>query len=495
MLEAPNFVQVHNISLPAEGANVIRTTGGIFEDLTIGFVVLPWVVALEMTMGLKALSRKNGYKIDHMQEMVALGMANFAQSFVGGIPSTCAAPRMALMDQLKSKSPFASLFSGITALIFIAVGSELFYYSPRPPIAAVIVGAGLNFIDFSIAKLMWKEYPRDVIVFTVTFLTCVFYDMTYGLFLSFLVQLCMYLTPSIKMNVTISRIPLGNEDTALVITLPVSLHYPGTDKFCDRIESAIERNKDITHIILDCKMVTGTDYTGIQGFRRVIVMAIRHQKNLVFSNLNHRMRRKLEAVGLENFRCAESVDEAIIEYNNVRKMVEKQMSQQTSGVDAQSESLQQEQMQQLQRQTIEQIIQTRVSPMPKFYQDIPMAVGIGDDSPATEQNPSSSAISASNKVKKRKSLAMKYFSRDGDFDDVVTGADAGDEDVEGSTTFQFRASEIADVYLPPSRSLSKRSKTGSSRPQSIGRARSSFSSVVSGSVVNYLRSWGKENIV
>ena len=58
----------------------------MLSDIGAGLVVVPMVAFLTSIAIAQSFSRKNNYKINPSQELIALGLANAANSFVSGFP-------------------------------------------------------------------------------------------------------------------------------------------------------------------------------------------------------------------------------------------------------------------------------------------------------------------------------------------------------------------------------------------------------------------------
>ena len=73
-------------------------------------MVVPLLVFITSIACGKAFSRKNNYKIDPTQELIALGMANVLGSFVSSYPITASFSRTAINSQCGVKTPAAGRY-------------------------------------------------------------------------------------------------------------------------------------------------------------------------------------------------------------------------------------------------------------------------------------------------------------------------------------------------------------------------------------------------
>lgn len=84
-----------------------RTIGPaeVLSDLGPGLVIVPLIGFLESIAIAKAFSRKNKYRVDASQELIALGLANCFGSFVSSYPVTGSFSRTAVNAQSGVASP------------------------------------------------------------------------------------------------------------------------------------------------------------------------------------------------------------------------------------------------------------------------------------------------------------------------------------------------------------------------------------------------------
>ena len=78
-----------------DGNNTISTVE-LLTRVESGLIVLPLIGFLESVAIAKAFARKNKYKVDPSQELIALGLANFLGSFCSAYPVTGSFSRTAV---------------------------------------------------------------------------------------------------------------------------------------------------------------------------------------------------------------------------------------------------------------------------------------------------------------------------------------------------------------------------------------------------------------
>lgn len=58
----------------------------MLSDIGAGLAIVPMIAFLTSIAIAQSFSRKNNYQVDPSQELIALGVANIGNAFVGGFP-------------------------------------------------------------------------------------------------------------------------------------------------------------------------------------------------------------------------------------------------------------------------------------------------------------------------------------------------------------------------------------------------------------------------
>ena len=131
-----------------------------------------------------------------------------------------------------------------------------------------------------------------------------------------------FLHPVVQMKLSIAQRRMDNlapgddnDNGMTVVELSHGMKYPTADKFIDKISHLFSSTKN-THFVMDCRFVTGFDFTGLQAWHMLIRLAYTKKKHLIFVNMSHHIRRQLTAIGLEEFHHAPDLESAIQEYSD-----------------------------------------------------------------------------------------------------------------------------------------------------------------------------------
>lgn len=155
----------------------------MMSELGSGLIVIPLIVLLEDIAICKAFS--DGRTIDATQEMIALGVASIANSFMQGYPGGGSLARSVVCNGSGVKTTFNGLYTGkfsslhkhpaylhpsgclslliytlyspgVMVILALQFFTQYFEFIPKAALAAVIVAAILFMVEYNVIKPMWR---------------------------------------------------------------------------------------------------------------------------------------------------------------------------------------------------------------------------------------------------------------------------------------------------------------------------------------------------
>ena len=87
----------------------------------------------------QTLAAKRREKIDHNQELIALGFSNFGSGLSGGLPVTGGFARSVVNFDAGAKTPAAGALTAIGIAFSTLFLTPLLYYLPKATLAATII--------------------------------------------------------------------------------------------------------------------------------------------------------------------------------------------------------------------------------------------------------------------------------------------------------------------------------------------------------------------
>jgi len=140
---------------------------------TIALLPAAFVIALisfmEAMSSCKVIAIKTRTRWDENQELIGQGLAKVVAAFCHSMPVSGSFSRSALNLASHARTGFSSLITAGFVLLTLLYFTPLLYHLPKPALAAMIVLAVANLIDFSSLRHAWQAGRDDGIAAALTF--------------------------------------------------------------------------------------------------------------------------------------------------------------------------------------------------------------------------------------------------------------------------------------------------------------------------------------
>ncbi|XP_072306321.1 prestin-like [Eucyclogobius newberryi] len=130
-------------------------------------------------------AQKHGYKVDHNQELLALGLCNSVGSMFQCFTVSCSFSRSTVQDSIGVKTQVAGLVSALMILLILLKIGHLFEQLPKCVLAAVIV-VNLQKTLTQLKDLceLWRTDRTDLCVWLASFFSTLVFNLDLGLAVS-----------------------------------------------------------------------------------------------------------------------------------------------------------------------------------------------------------------------------------------------------------------------------------------------------------------------
>jgi len=298
--KAPSFTVAYN--------ETVLSSSEVLENIGAGFAILSLLGLVETIAIGKAFARKNGYDIDADQELLAIGASNILGSFVGAYPVTGSFSRTAVNSHSGVMTPAGGIWTAVLVLLALSFLTPLFYYIPDAALAAVIIMAVIDMVDFSLLPKLWRIKKLDLLPWIVTFICCLVIGIEWGIVigvaLSLLILLFPWARPTIKKS-------FDRNIKYEIIDVGQGLMFPGVEYFSGKVESWALSGKNPKSAIIDMHCVSNVDYTSVENVEQLFEDFARKKKKLILCNLRSSVLNVFLKAKLKHFAHAASLEEAI----------------------------------------------------------------------------------------------------------------------------------------------------------------------------------------
>lgn len=180
----------------------------IFDDIGslvgVAFAVA-FLACLENTVMAKSIASRSGDRAEVNQDMFAVGAANLACAFTGGMAASGSLTRSVLNYESGARTRFASLFSGIIALacaILLAlgpsVGLPVINFVPKAVLSTLVVVIAAGLINPTNIRICLRSTHDDAAVVVITFIATLLAPLHVAIFIGVALSITLFLRRASK---------------------------------------------------------------------------------------------------------------------------------------------------------------------------------------------------------------------------------------------------------------------------------------------------------
>lgn len=295
--------QIPPFSIPAV---VNETTGEIIEEgldfmdliseLGSGLIVIPLIALLENIAICKAFA--NGKTVDATQELIAIGTANIANSFVQGYPGTGALSRGAVNNASGVRTPMGSLYTGILVILSLLFFTPYFFYIPKAGLAGIIIAAVIFMVEVRVVKPMWRSKKTDLIPGLAAFIACLVLPLEIGILVGIGINILFILYHASRPKIHMEKAITPNKGIKyLLLTPDRCLIFPSVDYVRNLINKQGLRSQ--VPVVIDCTHIYGADFTAAKVVETLVKDFNTRRQPIIFFNLKPSVCGVFEGVSLE----------------------------------------------------------------------------------------------------------------------------------------------------------------------------------------------------
>ena len=277
-----------SLSIPSVNLSTIPNL--VFPALTIAILaavesLLSAVVADNMIDG---RHRSN-------MELVAQGFANIFSGLFGGIPVTGAIARTAANIKNGGRTPVAGMVHSVILLLIMFLFMPYVKLIPMASLAAILVMVSYNMGEWDAFKNLLKAPKSDSLIFIVTFLLTVFFDLVFAIGVGVVLSSLLFMRKMAEFTSVKSII--DDIDSVDLLEIKNTLKYPedvamyeingpfffgATDKFISAIRDISSMPKIL---IIKMDKVPIMDSTAYHSFEMLLDICNKQNTKLLLLNV------------------------------------------------------------------------------------------------------------------------------------------------------------------------------------------------------------------
>lgn len=276
------------------------------EVLLIPAIVIAIVAFVDSTSTAQELASRTRGRIDSNRELLGLGASNIVAGISGGYPINGSMSRSAVNFSAGGKTPMVSIvvagFMAFTAMFLTPILQSL----PLSVLAALIIVACFNLLDF---KALWKTwiYSRsDGITALATFLSVLVLGVQWGVLVGVILAMALHIKSSLKPHMAIvGRFPgtehyrdaekfvVETDPEVTTLRIDESLYYANARYLEDKVARIVAENPKMHDLILMCTAVNHIDASALSSLEAINSRLNAAGISLHFSDMQSRVRERL----------------------------------------------------------------------------------------------------------------------------------------------------------------------------------------------------------
>ena len=171
---------------------------------------------IESVSAAKTLAQKNGYEIDAAQELLALGVANFATALGQGYPVSGGLSQSAVNEKAGAKTPMSLIVASVTIGACLLFLTGLLKNLPMVILAVIVLVAIKGLVDIKEMRRMYKVNRFDFIVAMTAFIAVIIFGILKGVLVAALFSLILIIRAVSSPHIAfLGRIPGTNRYTGM----------------------------------------------------------------------------------------------------------------------------------------------------------------------------------------------------------------------------------------------------------------------------------------
>ena len=281
---------LHNVAIVGEiQPGLPDISFAFFSDITQWQALLPGatfiaiIAYVESVAIAKVTANLRNQKINPNQELIALGAANLATAFSGGMSVAGGFSRTMVNFTAGARTQMAMLIAVLILSIAVIFFTEQFTYLPKAALAAVILIAIFPLIKLREIITTWKYDQGDGIAELITLLGVLALGIEEGIALGVIITILSYLRRTSRPHIAvvgriketqhfrnIKRHQVETWKNLLLIRIDENISFANVSYIIDFIEDETINNAELKHVVLIFSSVSYIDSTAFEALENLI---------------------------------------------------------------------------------------------------------------------------------------------------------------------------------------------------------------------------------
>jgi len=277
-----------------------------YKGFLVPALVISIVAFVDSTSTAQELAARRRGRVDTNKELLGIGAANAVAGLTGGYPINGSMSRSAVNFSAGGKTPFVgllvALFMAMTALFLTPVLQTL----PLSVLAALIIVACLNLLDFKSIWRTWTYSRADGITALATFLSVLTLGVQWGVLAGVVLAMTLHIRQSLTPHMPLvgrfpgtehyrdaERFNVETDEAVKTLRIDEGLYYANARFLEDRVAKVVSEYPEMTDLILMCTGVSHIDASALSSLTEINRRLRGLEINLHLSDMQSSVRERL----------------------------------------------------------------------------------------------------------------------------------------------------------------------------------------------------------
>lgn len=288
-------------------------------DWQASMALLPAAFVIALISFMEAMSSSKVIAIrtrtpwNENRELVAQGLAKVVAAFSHSMPVSGSFSRSALNLASDAETSLSSVAAALFVLLTLLFFTGLLHHLPKPVLAAIIMMAVVNLINFRVIAHAWMANRDDGVAGAITFVATLAFapNIQNGIMTGIILSLGLLLGRMMRPRVALLGLhedgtlgDTGREGTSPLNPTVGAMRFDGALRFVnvsyfeDAVLKVERNNPGLTHILIACGGINGLDASGVEMLGNLVDRFRGMGITLVFSGLKKQVLEVMDRTGL-----------------------------------------------------------------------------------------------------------------------------------------------------------------------------------------------------
>ncbi len=279
----------------------------------------------------RSFAMRHGQKVDVNRDIVGLSGANFAAGLSGTFVVNGSPTKTQILDELKGRTQVANITMSAVVLVVVLFLTGLLADMPKAVLGAIVFLIGVDLVDVTGLKRIWKERPGEAIIALITAVVVCAIGVEEGIILAIVMSIIWLIQRQYRPGAFVvkaqgdqaqftSAEPGAQTMPGLIVfRYDAELFYANANRFVDAVEGVFSAAPTpVRWLVLDCSSVTDIDYSAAISVKGLIDYVHAHDAHFGIMAADPALLKTMDTLGLtEDFthdRIFDDFDDVIAAY-------------------------------------------------------------------------------------------------------------------------------------------------------------------------------------